>query len=83
MATELWLRARVRPRDYDIKEELERRKFTSGEISEMIRDGFRMVLFGQNKKAMGLDPILGELTEKEPNIQESDIEALVDNLIRF
>jgi hypothetical protein len=79
---ELWLKARVRPRDYDIRDELERRQFAPGEISEMVRDGFRMVLFG-NSNRLTEDLVFSELKEKDPDILDSDIEALVDNLIKF
>jgi hypothetical protein len=79
---ELWLKARIRPRDHDIKEALESRQFAQGEISEMIRDGFRMVLFG-NATRPTEDLVFSELKEKDPDILDSDIEALVDNLIKF
>jgi hypothetical protein len=39
-----WLRARLRLRDYDITEELNELNLANGELSDMVRDGLRLVL---------------------------------------
>lgn len=45
MAKEEWLKARIRKRDKDIREELERRQLTFGEMADLVREGVRMILF--------------------------------------
>jgi hypothetical protein len=48
--SEDWLRARLRPRDYDIREELEKLNLAPGERSDLIRDGVRIILFGTTNR---------------------------------
>ncbi|MHB1651698.1 MAG: hypothetical protein ACYCVD_04365 [Desulfitobacteriaceae bacterium] len=81
MAADDFLKARLRPRDWDIREELRNRKFATGELSDIIREGVRRVLFAE-EKPKALDPVFAELKEKDPGIPE-DVEALVDDLMSF
>lgn len=86
MAAEDFLKARLRKRDRDIKQEIKRRRdanlITEGELSDIIREGVRRVLFSEEKVSRTFDPILAELKEKDLGVPEN-VEALVDDLILF
>lgn len=50
--TAQYLIARLRKRDQDIIDEIERRKLAQGVKADMIRDGFRRVLFDEPHEAL-------------------------------
>ena len=48
MANILVLRARLRKRDKDIQMAVDKLQLEEGEISDMVRDGFRMMLLARD-----------------------------------
>lgn len=83
MALELWLKARIRKRDHDIRDEINRRNLSFGEMADMVREGVRLVLFKKGKdQVSSSDPIFASLNEKIPDVPE-DAEASVDRLFSF
>lgn len=82
----LTLKARIRKRDRDIREEVQRRinagLWGDGIMADIVREGVRQVFFSEDPKPQALDPIFAELKEKDPGIPE-DVEVLVDELLNF
>jgi hypothetical protein len=48
MSNVLILRARLRKRDKDIQQAVNNLKLEEGEMADMVRDGFRMMLLARN-----------------------------------
>ena len=64
MPKDLWLKARLRERDWDIIAELERRNLKQGELSDMVRDGMRRVLFDQDDDPQRIERLVVEVTDE-------------------
>ncbi len=71
LAKELWLKARLRERDWDIMIELERRQLTYGEMADIVRDGVRRVLFDRDDPRR-VDRLIHELRREANGKTEPD-----------
>jgi len=73
MSDILILRARLRKRDKDIQQAVKRLQLEEGEMSDMLRDGFRMKLAEMGAMRLPEDPIT-------PNDARLVARELINNL---
>lgn len=81
---ERWLKARLRDRDKDIEQAIDARDLSYGEISDLVREGVRRVLFGrQESYAADVSEIQAEINQVEREPSPEELNSMLDDLINF